>query len=89
MSHYNINLDTIEIDPDTTDGAGFWIDGNRISERCSNHEATYLLPKGSKRITLWRLGNGLARLELGGFTKLTVTVTGPRKVIEKLREAVL
>lgn len=85
----HINLDTIEIDPDVDDGAGFWIDGNRVTERASNYEASFLLPKGCRRIELWRLGNGQARLSMGGFTSLTVTVTGPRSVIERLKEAVL
>lgn len=86
----HINLDTIEIDPDTYDGeTGFWIDGNRITDRYSGHLDVFTLPKGCRKITLMRLGHGRSQLILGGFKANTVTVTGPTPVIEKLREAVL
>lgn len=86
----NVNLDTIEIDPDSDDSeTGFWIDGNRITDRWSGNVAVYTLPKGCRRISLMRLGQGRSQLTLGGFKANTVTVTGPTKVIERLREAVL
>jgi hypothetical protein len=84
----NLILDANEIDPDATD-VGWWIDGNVIWNRQTLSETRYSLPKGNRRVTTERLGNGQARLTLGGFKTVTFSVVGPRDAILQLRGAVL
>lgn len=83
----NITLET-EVEPDSTT-EGFWVDAHRVTVRAGNSESVYSLPKGCRRVTLSRLGNGRSQLVLGGFKSVTVAVTGPSPTISKLREAVL
>lgn len=85
----NINLDGPPAnDPDRT-RCGWWRDGNRITVRSDASETTFTLPRGQRRVSLYRLGDGRAQLAIGGFTKTTVVVTGPSDHIRKLKEAVL
>lgn len=63
--------------------------GNRITVSNDQRVAVYTLPKGARRVIVEKAGRGQSRLILGGFTKATVMVTGPTKIIERLREAVL
>lgn len=63
--------------------------GNRVTVSNDQRVAVYTLPKGSRRVIVEKAGRGQSRLILGGFTKATVMVTGPTKIIERLREAVL
>lgn len=85
---YNIDLSTAdEVDPDTED-FGFWVDGSVITERTSSMVATSKLPR-CQRVTLMRLGGGLARLNMGSFSRVAVSVTGEASLIERLRREVL
>lgn len=83
----NITLGN-EVEPDST-AEGFWTDEHRVTVRAGNSTSTFTLPKGSRRVTVSRLGNGRSQLILGGFKSVTVAVTGPSPTISQLREAVL
>lgn len=67
----------------------YTVAGNRVTVEGETLSTTYTLPKGARRITVERLAHGKRRLILGGFKTVTVTVTGPSKVIDELKEAVL
>jgi len=77
-----------EVDPDSEE-LGFWLDENKVTVRSELMLSVYSLPKGSRRVTMSRLGNGRQELILGGFKSITVAVTGPTEAIKRLREAVL
>lgn len=83
----NITLNDL-VEPDSA-AEGFWVDAHRVTVRAGNSVSTYALPKGSRRVTVSRLGNGRSQLILGGFKSVTVAVTGPSPTISQLRESVL
>jgi hypothetical protein len=85
----NIILEGDEVIDTTGTHPGWWIDGNVIYQRGVTLETRYSLPKGSRRVTTERLGEGRARLILGGFKSTTFSVVGPYDAIIKLREATL
>ena len=85
--HIHLEGET-EVDPDGT-REGYWTDGHRVAVRAGHSVSIYTLPKGNRRVTLTRLGNGRGQLVLGGFKAVTVTVTGPMATVATLREAVL
>lgn len=68
---------------------GWWLNDNRLSVRTLAGITVYTLPRGARRIHLMWVGNGRAQLALGGFKSTTLTVTGPTREIERLREAIL
>lgn len=83
----NINLEGSPVDPDSLD-SGYWVDGQIITERSESCWAVTKLPRAN-RITMLRIGDGRARLMLGGLSKPSVSVTGPTNVIEALRAEVI
>ena len=85
---YNIHLqDDEEIDP-SSDQDGFWIDGLTITQRGGSGLWSWRLPR-QQCVSLLRLGNGLARLSIGSYSRTTVTVTGPFEVVHRLRNEVV
>lgn len=77
-------------EPNVMTRDGWWIDGKVVTIRSHTGTwvSTYDLPKGAC-VTMIRLGDGRSRLGIGGFTKTTVTVTGPAEAINRLRERVI
>lgn len=84
----SLNLEGSPVDPDG-DEPGFWVDGAVVTIRTDAFTEVVRLPKQAKRITILRLGSGRARLGIGGYTRSTVSVTGPVEIIERLRAEVL
>jgi len=70
-------------------GDGWWVDDNRINIRQGKHLSTYTLPRGCRRVTLYRGVNNRSQLSAGGLKSITFSISGPDDVIAKLREAIL
>lgn len=65
------------------------VEGRRVTLTNEQRQAVYMLPNRARRVVVEKAGRGRSRLIIGGFTKVTVSVTGPNDVIEQLKEAVL
>ncbi len=74
----NIKLDSYE---------SFDIHGRTVTVRSGPSESTYRIPSGA-RVSL-RRDRTSATLLVGGFKSATVTVSGPIRDIERLRDSVL
>lgn len=63
------------------------VDGTRVTINSEKVSYSYKLPKGARRLTLYRGAN--PTLTIGGFKSITCKVIGPLDVLEGLREALL
>ena len=77
-------------DPDrANDREGWWYDGNVVHVRTDISQRRYKLPKGASVVTIQRLGDGRSTLIMGGYSKASVSITGPTEDIRTMREHVL
>jgi hypothetical protein len=75
--------------PPQSGKSGWWVDDNRVNVQQDKHLSTYTLPRGCRRVVVYRGPKGRSTLSAGGLKSITFTVTGPDEIIMKLREAVL
>lgn len=61
---------------------------NRITTWTDTSSTVWTLPKKANRVSVQSAGRGRARLVIGGFKTITVSVVGPVDVIERLRNEV-
>jgi hypothetical protein len=80
MNHLNYQLDDVS--------KAVSIEGRRVSMYDEKSETVLTLPKGA-RVSILHLSTHRARLTIGGFKSTTVSLTGTRQQIIKLRDAVL
>lgn len=84
----DIRLDGPPVDPDGSE-VGWWRDGLTVTVRAEHSLSTYRLPKGVRRVTMVRYGEGRTHLAMGGFKSATVTLIGDRDVLAAIREELL